>query len=213
MIEKRTDRSTTREDPVSDSTNPASGAGWSSRRAESGIAAALDASTYLEIGVAEGDTFRSVNVADRTGVDPKFGFDALNLVGETTSLHEVTSDLYFRTLPPDKVFDPGLHRMDFTPLCGAPAPIRWASGRPPRPHNESARRTRAKRPFTNLFTRIPHATGEYSEGQLPPLISRERFFLRVAGSFAASRGISAPPSPWGRSAVACSSTCHGSMRR
>ena len=90
---------------------------WSPRRLNR-LAASLGASTYLEIGVARGDTFRAVKVADRTGVDPAFGFDTLELVDEATSLHEITSDQFFQSLPPAQTFDlvflDGLHTFEQT---------------------------------------------------------------------------------------------------
>lgn len=60
--------------------------------------------TYLEIGVAEGDTFRQIVCEEKTSVDPLQR-------GATTC--QMTSDEFFASLPPDRKFDiifvDGLH--------------------------------------------------------------------------------------------------------
>jgi hypothetical protein len=53
------------------------------------------AASYLEIGVNRGDTFRSVNAARKTAVDPKFRFDFKSGECEGVEYHEVESDIFF----------------------------------------------------------------------------------------------------------------------
>jgi hypothetical protein len=91
--------------------------GWSARRIGI-LARALGARTYLEIGVARGVTFRSVEMPERTGVDPSFRFDTRSVADDSTLLVEATSDEYFATLPVDRTFDimflDGLHTAEQT---------------------------------------------------------------------------------------------------
>lgn len=72
--------------------------------------------TYLEIGVSEGDTFRLIEVPERTGVDPNFQFDPDTLRNSNTKLFSETSDKYFASLPIGAVFDAifidGLHTFE-----------------------------------------------------------------------------------------------------
>jgi len=65
----------------------------------------MRARTYLEIGVAKGETFLHVDVPERTGVDPRFQVDVSTATGENTTYVEMTSDAYFSQLPRDVLFD------------------------------------------------------------------------------------------------------------
>jgi hypothetical protein len=67
-----------------------------SARRINALSDALALSRYLEIGVSEGDTFRSVKLANRTGVDPRFKFDITTLADENTLFFSETSDDFFR---------------------------------------------------------------------------------------------------------------------
>jgi hypothetical protein len=90
---------------------------WSARRIQR-LADALGARTYLEIGVARGVTFRSVTMAERTGVDPSFRFDTLALADASTTLIPETSDRFFAALLADRMYDvvflDGLHTAEQT---------------------------------------------------------------------------------------------------
>nr|WP_294517318.1 class I SAM-dependent methyltransferase [uncultured Rhodopila sp.] len=81
-----------------------------------GLAKRLDCRTYLEIGVCEGDTFRLVEIPEKTGVDPNFRFDPDTVRDGTTQLIGETSDCYFALLPVstkfDAVFIDGLHTFE-----------------------------------------------------------------------------------------------------
>jgi Methyltransferase domain len=87
------------------------------------LAEALDARSYLEIGVETGVTFDRVRVAERTGVDPAFLFDITSRADETTVLAQTTSDEFFAELPPDRQYDlifiDGLHTFEqaYRDLC------------------------------------------------------------------------------------------------
>jgi len=90
---------------------------WSARRINA-LASALGARRYLEIGVSQGATFHAVNIPDRVAVDAKFPFDYAKFANNHTSFHEITSDRYFESLPPDVTFDiffiDGLHTFEQT---------------------------------------------------------------------------------------------------
>ncbi|WP_198369862.1 class I SAM-dependent methyltransferase [Roseomonas rosulenta] len=77
------------------------------------LAARIGARRYLEIGVQRGHTFRTVEIAERVGVDPRFLFDTEAVADATTTLHAMTSDRFFAeaagTKPFDIVFIDGLH--------------------------------------------------------------------------------------------------------
>jgi hypothetical protein len=85
----------------------------------------LDAATYLEIGVATGTTFLGIRVPNRTGVDPKFGFDTTPYADAHTTFVPTTSDEFFASLASDVKFDlmfiDGLHTFEQTyrDLCAA----------------------------------------------------------------------------------------------
>ncbi len=53
------------------------------------------ATTYLEIGVYRGDTFLSLDVPFKIGVDPKFCFDVEQHANENTIFYNETSDTFF----------------------------------------------------------------------------------------------------------------------
>jgi hypothetical protein len=77
------------------------------------LAAALKATSYLEIGVATGATFDDVNIAHRVAVDPDFGFNPSTRQDLMSEYCKQTSDEFFAGLPQDKLFDvifiDGLH--------------------------------------------------------------------------------------------------------
>lgn len=85
------------------------------RRANA-LGKSLGAKRYLEIGVLHGNTFRDVDIADRTAVDPGFGFDTNELANESTRFFRETSDSFFThdpILPPyDVVLIDGLHTFE-----------------------------------------------------------------------------------------------------
>jgi hypothetical protein len=76
----------------------------------------LGATRYLEIGVLGGQTFREVEVAQRTGVDPDFKFEVSTLIDERTRLVSQTSDEFFANeplFPPyDLLFIDGMHTFE-----------------------------------------------------------------------------------------------------
>jgi hypothetical protein len=80
------------------------------------LAKRLDCRTYLEIGVCEGETFREIEISERTGVDPNFRFDPDTLRNPRTKLISATSDTYFASLPVsikfDVIFIDGLHTFE-----------------------------------------------------------------------------------------------------
>ena len=101
------------QDPVTTSEDDVS---YSARRLNY-LARGLKAENYLEIGVFNGDTFRDVEVANKTGVDPEFRFDWRELNdGSSIILKPTTSDSFFETLDPgqrfDLIFIDGLHTFD-----------------------------------------------------------------------------------------------------
>lgn len=91
--------------------------GWSARRLRR-LGTELGLGTYLEVGVARGQTFLNVDVPNRTGVDPSFGFDLEAVTNPTTILVQERSDDYFRSLDPSQMFDlvflDGLHTFEQT---------------------------------------------------------------------------------------------------
>lgn len=84
-----------------------------SARRINALARRLGARRYLEIGVSKGNTFRAIEVAERTGVDPNFGFDTAEVANATTHLHAMRSDAWFAETSAgtsfDIVFIDGLH--------------------------------------------------------------------------------------------------------
>lgn len=61
------------------------------------LAALYNAKTYLEIGVADGATFHSVNIEHKTAVDPKFAFDVEKYSNQPGRFYyNLKSDDFFR---------------------------------------------------------------------------------------------------------------------
>ena len=86
----------------------------SSRRINA-IANLAGAERYLEIGVAQGDTFRGVNIRRKVAVDRYFDFDWRPLQDADTTLFEKTSDDYFLNDADgtfDIIFIDGLHTFE-----------------------------------------------------------------------------------------------------
>ena len=78
-----------------------------------------DASTYLEVGVAEGSTFKKVDIPYKVAVDPKFQFDVHDYADQKTIFHEVTSDDFFSCFTSehskfDLIYLDGLHTFEQT---------------------------------------------------------------------------------------------------
>jgi hypothetical protein len=72
---------------------------------------------YLEIGVAKGETFRTISAARKVAVDPRFQFASLTCEAET--YYEVASDVYFGEIATvndkfDVIYLDGLHRRKIT---------------------------------------------------------------------------------------------------
>ena len=80
------------------------------------LADLVAASSYLEIGVESGISFREVRVEYRTGVDPLFLFDTGLEVNERTRFVRCTSDEFFDIEPLrsqfDIIFIDGLHTFE-----------------------------------------------------------------------------------------------------
>ncbi|RAZ80292.1 class I SAM-dependent methyltransferase [Mesorhizobium atlanticum] len=98
--------------------------GTHSSRRINAIAEAVGAKTYLEIGVADGDTFFAVSVPSRTGVDPYFRFDPKLKESKRNIFWPITSDKYFMEVAKKKfdiVFLDGLHTFEqtFRDFCNA----------------------------------------------------------------------------------------------
>ena len=74
---------------------------------------ALNASRYLEIGVAAGATFFGVEIDDKTAVDPRFRFDYAARATDKVRFFEMFSDDFFKigdeNLSYDIIFLDGLH--------------------------------------------------------------------------------------------------------
>ena len=82
------------------------------------LASINESSSYLEIGVFQGDTFLNVEVAEKVGVDPDFKFDIAPHQSAKSLLVPKTSDQFFEELDPEVVFDliyiDGLHTFEQT---------------------------------------------------------------------------------------------------
>ena len=91
---------------------PATKQPWTPRRLNR-IGHELGSSSYLEIGLGRCSTFTRIDLAERTGVDPKFTFDESSVAGEGVRLKQMTSDAFFSGLPVAAEFDfvliDGLH--------------------------------------------------------------------------------------------------------
>ncbi|MFI3155438.1 MAG: class I SAM-dependent methyltransferase [Methylococcaceae bacterium] len=96
---------------------PARGINHTARRVNI-LGKSLNAETYLEIGVLNGDSLFSVDIKNRTGVDPHFAFDKSKVSDPNINLAEETSDRFFSMLPHstkyDIVFIDGLHTFEQT---------------------------------------------------------------------------------------------------
>ena len=93
--------------------------GTHSSRRINALAARMRARRYLEVGVAEGETFLAVEIAERTAVDPAFRFDWQAHADEATRFHPVPSDAFFGARPAgappfDVIFLDGLHHFTQT---------------------------------------------------------------------------------------------------
>jgi hypothetical protein len=86
--------------------------GHSARRINA-LAKALNARRYLEIGVANGSTFFSIDMPEKVAVDPKFRFDHRQHQTGSVRFFETPSDEFFRSFGPEPAFDiiflDGLH--------------------------------------------------------------------------------------------------------
>lgn len=82
------------------------------------LAKAINAKSYLEIGVLNGKTFSHVRVKTRHAVDPNFQFDTRELADRNTCFYPMTSDEYFARhigqRQYDLVFLDGLHTYEQT---------------------------------------------------------------------------------------------------
>jgi hypothetical protein len=82
------------------------------------LAGALNAASYLEIGVHTGVTFQNVRAARKTAVDPAFMFDVAQHTGDGVTFAEMTSDDFFAGLAPAECYDviyiDGLHTFEQT---------------------------------------------------------------------------------------------------
>lgn len=90
------------------------------------LAKGLNANSYLEIGVAHGQTFFDISIAEKTAVDPKFSFN-MSAINQNDNIffREETSDDFFSTLAHkvryDIIFIDGLHTFEQTyrDLCNS----------------------------------------------------------------------------------------------
>jgi hypothetical protein len=69
------------------------------------LARNLGSQRYLEIGVLHGTTFRDEEIAERTAVDPGFGFDTDALANHVTRFFRQTSDAFFLEEPMSPQYD------------------------------------------------------------------------------------------------------------
>jgi hypothetical protein len=103
----------------------AEASGTHSSRRMNQLAEAMGATSYLEIGVARGTTFRDIRVPNRTGVDPRFRGPTEGLEGPGVRLEHMTSDGFFAALPADVTYDivfiDGLHVFEqaYRDFCNA----------------------------------------------------------------------------------------------
>lgn len=79
----------------------------------------FESPSYLEIGVARGETFHAVAAARKVAVDPLFQFDVLKHETRTIRFHSVPSDTYFGEIaqPEDRfdvIYIDGLHTAEQT---------------------------------------------------------------------------------------------------
>lgn len=82
------------------------------------LAKPRNATRYLEVGVARGETFFAVDLPHKVAVDPHLQFDYAALETETTRYHNITSDDYFlnhaKGAEFDVIFLDGLHTFEQT---------------------------------------------------------------------------------------------------
>ena len=82
------------------------------------IAQHMGARSYLEIGVARGRTFNSLEFDRKVAVDPKFNFEVAEFQKEGVEFHALPSDRYFTERNSSEKFDiiflDGLHRFQQT---------------------------------------------------------------------------------------------------
>ncbi|PWK59104.1 class I SAM-dependent methyltransferase [Roseicyclus mahoneyensis] len=89
---------------------------WTTRRLNT-IIETCKFSTYLELGVSSGDTYREIDCNSKVGVDPFFRFDWRNYEEAGAELYEITSDDFFsqdRDRQFDCIFIDGLHTFEQT---------------------------------------------------------------------------------------------------
>lgn len=90
------------------------------------LAEALDAKSYLEVGVFSGATFLSVDIERKVAVDPNFRFEVGPHEKPNVSFHRVPSDEWFSTasgISFDIIFLDGLHEFGqtFRDFCASQA--------------------------------------------------------------------------------------------
>lgn len=68
------------------------------------LAKAVNAKSYLEIGVFRGDTFLEVDTPLKIAVDPNFKFDYSSHSSSTVRFYEMTSDSFFAKYPLDSTY-------------------------------------------------------------------------------------------------------------
>ncbi len=103
---------------------------WSNRRIKR-IKALNNAKTYMEIGVAAGQTFLGVDIAYKDGVDPNFRFDTAPVVTDQVRLFSQTSDAFWTSgqgLVYDVIMIDGLHTFEQT-FRDIVASLRYAHAR------------------------------------------------------------------------------------
>lgn len=81
------------------------------------IARTISAQSYLEVGVATGDTFLRVEIPYKVAVDPHFQFDTSAYETEKQKFYQITSDQFFLSVDDrefDIIFLDGLHTFEQT---------------------------------------------------------------------------------------------------
>lgn len=104
--------------------NPPTTRTYSSRRINT-LVEKLSYKTYLEIGVALGETFLNAKIETKRAVDPNFRFDYRSVETQNVRFYEIPSDEYFshhvKQEKFDLVFLDGLHTFEqtFRDFCNA----------------------------------------------------------------------------------------------